>query len=71
MRLISLLLGLVIVAGLVLFYKDSLTTTSTTPEQTFTQQTDKLLQDSHEAVQQLQKTLEEQQRKIQEADPDK
>jgi len=66
MRLIYLLIGLVIISGLIVYYKNTVITPEITTDQTVQQQTQQILDETRRATEEMQKALEEQQRRYEE-----
>ena len=66
MRLISLVLALVAIVGIVIYAKDSTTTTLPVTNQNVREQTKQIMDQAKESAEQLQKQLEEQQKKMEE-----
>ena len=66
MRLISLVLALVIISALLIFYKDSMFEPKTTSDQTVRQKTQQVLDEAKRATAEMQKAIEEQNRRFEE-----
>lgn len=64
MRLISLVLALVIIAGLLVFYKDALFGPESNPDQTVQEQTQEVLEETRRATEAMQKQLDEQKKRF-------
>lgn len=66
MRLLSLVLGLVVVVAVIIYFKNTVEVPETTSDQTVKQQTQKVLDEAKRATEEMQKALEEQQRRFEE-----
>lgn len=64
MRLISLVLALVIIAGLLAYYKDALMGPKPASEQTVKEQTRQIIDSAKKSTDELQKALQAQQKKM-------
>lgn len=64
MRLLSLVLTLVIISGLLVYYKDAILSTSSDPDQTVTQQSKQIIDSAKESGEELRKALEAQQKQM-------
>ncbi|MGD8925351.1 MAG: hypothetical protein PVG20_00790 [Thioalkalispiraceae bacterium] len=66
MRLIYLVISLVLIAGLIVYYKDSMISTETSSGETVKQQAQQTIDQAKQASKQMQKALEEQQKRYEE-----
>ena len=66
MRLIYLVIGLVIIAGLIVYYKNTMITPQTNSGQTVQQQTKQVIDQAKQVSTQMQKSLEEQEKRVEE-----
>ena len=64
MRLISLVLALVIIAGLLVYYKDAMLGPTTDPNQTVVEQSRQVIDSAKQSTEDMQKALEEQQKRM-------
>ena len=64
MRLLSLVLTLVIISGLLVYYKDAILSTNADPDQTVTQQSKQIIDSAKESGEELRKALEAQQKQM-------
>ena len=66
MRLLSLVLTLVIISGLLIYYKDAIFSSSPNPDQTVRQQSQQIIDSAKQSGDELRKALEEQQKRMDE-----
>jgi parvulin-like peptidyl-prolyl isomerase len=64
MRLISLVITLVIISGLVVYYKNSLLPTDKAPQQTVKEQARQIIDNAKNATTDMQKQMEEEQKRL-------
>jgi len=64
MRLISLVLALVIIAGLLVYYKDAMLGAKPQGDQTVVEQSRQIIDSAKQSSEELQKSLQEQQKKM-------
>ena len=64
MRLITLVLALIILSGLVVYYKNVLIPTDKAPQQTMKQQARQIIDNAKNATNDIQKQMEEQQKRL-------
>ena len=64
MRLLSLVLTLVIISGLLVYYKDAILSTNPDSDQTVTQQSRQIIDSAKESGEELRKALEAQQKQM-------
>ena len=64
MRLLSLVLTLVIISGLLVYYKDAILPTNTDSDQTVKQQSKQIIDSAKQSGEELRKALEAQQKQM-------
>lgn len=64
MRLLSLVLTLVIISGLLVYYKDAILPTNADSDQTVKQQSKQIIDSAKESSEELRKALEAQQKQM-------
>ena len=64
MRLISLVLTLVIISGLLIYYKDAILPANNDSDQTVKEQSKQIIDSAKESSEALRKSLEEQQKRM-------
>jgi len=71
MRLLSLVFALVIISGLIFYYKSSMVVPENRSDQTVKQQTQQVLDEAKRATAEMQRALEEQNRRFEEVEQNK
>ena len=66
MRLLSLVLALVIISGLLIYYKDAIISSNPNPDQTVKQQSQQIIDSAKESGEELRKALEAQKKQMDE-----
>ena len=64
MRLVTLVMALIIISGLIVYYKNSLIPVDKAPQQTVKEQARQIIDNAKTATSDLQKQLEQQQKRL-------